>query len=343
MGVEMWMEDAEGAAVLPETLGVGLLGCGGMAKSLGHAVRRLPRARLVRVCDVVPEVAAAAGVEFAVPATTDAAEVLSDPAVRAVIVATPNFTHADLVLQAAAAGRHIFCEKPMALTVADCERMRAAVVAARVQFCVGHVLRYLPVFDHMKRMVDAGVIGAPFAMRTTRLGGWGASQSWRQRRDLSGGPLFEVNIHEIDYQRYLLGEPETVYATGSQRVVMQTDFEDTVFLSLRYASGAHGVLHSSLGAPRGSYSGEIQGTEGIIAFTNGPSRIEWRRFDGDSGAVGEEDLHALDAHERELNHLVEAVLDGVPPPIGLADGRAAVAVAEAAVRSLCSGQVERVG
>jgi myo-inositol 2-dehydrogenase/D-chiro-inositol 1-dehydrogenase len=327
---------------VPETLGVGLLGCGGMATALAKALVQLPRARLVRVCDVAAPAAAAAGAAFGVPWGTEVGEVLADPAVGAVIVATPNATHADLVVAAARAGKHIFCEKPMALSVADCDRMIAAAAAGGVHLCLGHVLRYLPVFDRMRRMLDEGLIGRPFAVRVSRLGGWGVSQPWRQRRALSGGPLFEVNVHEIDFMRLVLGEPASVYASGSQAVVRGTDFEDTVFLTVRYRDGGHGVLHSSIAAARGAYSGEIQGTEGTIAFTNWPSRIAWKRFDGGEGVLEERELQAPDAHQRELGHLIEAALDGVTPPIGGANGRAAVAVAEAAVRSMETGTVVAV-
>lgn len=321
-----------------ESLAVGLLGCGGMAKALAHALVRVPRARLAIACDVVEEAARAAGDEFGVPWTTRADEVLADPAVGAVIVATPNFTHADLVVRAAEAGKHVFCEKPMALCVADCDRMIQSARRSGVHLCVGHVLRYLPVFDRAKRLIDEGVIGAPFAMRVSRLSGWGFQQSWRQQRALSGGPLFEINAHELDYMRYVLGEPAVVYATGTQRLVTQADFEDTVFVSVRFAGGAHAVLHSSIAAARGGYTGEIQGTEGTISFTNWPSRLQWRRFDGREGALGEAELTGPDPHARELGHLVAAALDGRQPPIGGGDGRAAVAMAEAAVASMRCGQ-----
>ena len=267
---------------------------------------------------------------------------LGDPAIGAVIIATPNFTHADLVVQAAQAGKHIFCEKPLALSVADCDRMIAAARAAGVHLCVGHVLRYLPVFDRMKAMIGEGVIGEPFAMRVSRLGGWGEQAAWRQRRATCGGPLFEVNAHELDYLRYVLGEPETVYATGSQTVLHSTDFEDTVFVSVRFRGGRHGLLHSSVAAALGSYTGLIQGAEGTIGFTNWPSRIDWKRFDGTGGTIREPELVAPDAHERELTHLVDAALDGRTPAIRGEDGRAMVAIAEAAVASMASGEAIRV-
>lgn len=322
---------------MPKELQVGLLSCGGMARALAGALNKLGRAEIARVCDVIEPAAQAFGDQLGVPWTTNAEEILADPRIGAVIVATPNYTHAEVVIKAAQAGKHIFCEKPLALHVADADRMIEAARENRVHLVVGQVLRYLPVFEHIKRLIDQGTIGKPFAMRISRLGGWGEKQEWRQHRETCGGPLFEVNAHELDYMRYILGEPETVYATGSQRVVATVDFEDTAFVSVRFAGGAHGVLHSSIGAALGGYTGIIQGNEGTITFTNWPSSVEWKRFAGTTGKLGEGDLAVPDPHQRELAHLVDAVLDGTPPAITGRDGRAVVAMAAAAVESMRTG------
>ena len=328
---------------MPAPLSIGLIGCGGMAQVLARAANRLPRARVVKVCDVFADAARSFGQELGVPHTADPGEILADETIPAVIIATPNFTHADLVVRAAEAGKHIFCEKPLALGTADCDRMIAAAHRASVHLVVGQVLRYLPVFHHIKRLIDEGTIGTPFAMRTARLGGWGHPQAWRNKRETSGGPLFEVNAHELDYFRYILGEPETVYATGSRRVVDIVDFEDTAFVSITFRGGAHAVLHSSIAATLGGYSGVIQGTEGTITWNCWPDSLEYKRFDGATGKLaGKEQLPAPDAHEREISHLVDAVLDGTPPAITGADGRAVIAMAEAAVQSMETGQPVRV-
>jgi myo-inositol 2-dehydrogenase/D-chiro-inositol 1-dehydrogenase len=329
---------------MADELLVGLLGCGGMGRTLARALGAVPRARLARVCDAAAAAAQACGEQLGVPWTTEVDAVLGDPAIGAVIVATPNFTHAELVCRAAEAGKHIFCEKPLALSVADCDRMIAAARRHGVHLCVGHVLRYLPVFDTMKRLIDGGTIGRPFAVRISRLGGWGDVQPWRQKRELCGGPLFEVHVHELDYMRYILGEPAVVYATGSQEVVRHTDFEDTAFVSVRFVAGGHGVLHSSSAAALGGYTGVIQGTEGTIAFTNWPGRIEWKRFDGRGEVLSGEQITAPEeAHQRELRQLVEAALDGKEPAIRGEDGRAAVAMAEAAVTSMQTGRPVPLG
>lgn len=316
----------------------GLLSCGNMARHQANALNKLPRARIAKVFDAFEPPAKEFGEKLGVPWSTDVNDILNDPAIDAVIIATPNYTHTEYVLAAAKAGKHVFCEKPFALTTADCDRAIAACQAAGVHLVVGQVLRYLPVFDNIKRILDQGTLGEPFAVRISRLGGWGHPQPWRNRRDQSGGPLYEINAHELDFMRYILGEPERVYATGSQKVVTQADFEDTAFVSINFAGGRHGVLHSSIADALGGYTGVIECTEGTLRFTNWPSLIEWKRFDGQSGTLKDAEITAPDAHQRELGHLVDAILDGVPPAITGADGRAAVAMAQAAYASMQSGQ-----
>ncbi len=328
---------------MADTLQVGLLSCGGMARTLGRALGKVPRAQLAQVCDLDGAAARAFGEEMGVPWTTDAQALLADDRIAAVIIATPNFTHVDLVEVAAKAGKHIFCEKPLALSTADADRMLAATRAAGVHLVVGHVLRLLPVFDHIRTLVADGVLGRPFALRITRAGGWGERQPWRQQRRTSGGPLFEVNVHELDFMRCLLGEPQSVYAMGANAVVSGVDFEDTAMVSVRFAEGAFGALHCSIGAALPEYTGTLQGTEGTLRFSNGgPRRIDWKRFDGTAGELSGDALAVPDAHVRELGFLVAAALDGVTPQLRGEDGRAAVAMAEAAVRSMQSGKIEPV-
>ena len=180
-------------------------------------------------------------------------------------------------------------------------------------------------------------------MRITRIGGWGERQPWRQQRRTSGGPLFEVNVHELDFLRSILGEPESVYALGANHVVAGVDFEDTAMVSVRFADGAFGTLHCSIGAALSEYTGTLQGTEGTLRFSNGgPRRIDWKRLDGTAGELSGAVLAVPDAHVRELGFLVSAALDGVVPELRGEDGRAAVAMAESAVRSMQSAQVEPV-
>src|SRR5690242_17013614 len=118
-----------------------LIGCGGMGRYEAKVLGEIPRARLVAVCDVRAESAEEFGREMGVPALTDPAAAIGSPDVDAVIVATPNGLHTQIVLDACKAKKHVFCEKPMAFTLAECDQMIAAAEQNGVRLMVGQVLR----------------------------------------------------------------------------------------------------------------------------------------------------------------------------------------------------------
>ncbi|MGC9320179.1 MAG: Gfo/Idh/MocA family protein, partial [Armatimonadota bacterium] len=199
---------------------IGLIGGGNMGKSLARGVAACDDGRIVAVCDPAEGVAAATAEEIAedesVDAYTELGEMLEREDIAAVIVAAPNYLHAELTRRAAEAGKHVFCEKPMALAVADARAMIEACDTAGVKLMIGQVLRYLAPYVWIIDLVRAGDLGEPFGMQTTRIGGgWGGTYraQWRTQRKLCGGPLFEVSAHEIDFMRQILGEAETVYAS----------------------------------------------------------------------------------------------------------------------------------
>src|SRR5688500_4441016 len=119
-------------------LGIALIGCGGMGRSEARVLKDVPRARLVAVCDVNEAAARECGAGMGAAHHTKHHEALARPDVGAVMVATPNGLHTQIVLDACAAGKHVFCEKPFAFTVAECDRMIAAAEAAEVRLMVGH-------------------------------------------------------------------------------------------------------------------------------------------------------------------------------------------------------------
>ena len=151
-------------------LGVALIGCGGMGRSEGRVLSGVPRARLVAVCDVSAEAGAEFGAEMGVPHVTDHRALLDRQDVDAVLVVTPNGLHTQVVLDAAGAGKHIFCEKPFAFTVAECDQMISAAGEHGVRLMVGHVLRLMPLFQRVIDLFAGGDLGRPVAAQITRLG-----------------------------------------------------------------------------------------------------------------------------------------------------------------------------
>src|SRR5687767_5723729 len=248
-----------------EQLGVALIGCGGMGRNEAKILKEVPRARLVAVCDVSEAAAREFGGEMGVPAFTLHQEVLERAEVGAVLVARPIGLHTQIVLDACTAGKHVFCEKPMAFTVAECDQMIEAAEKHGVRLMVGHVLRLLPLFQRVIDIFDSGELGRPVAAQITRIGWIGDPRArYRLRKELTGGLLYDVTVHEIDLLHRLCGRVETVYAQLDNHVKKQLDYEDVAQLQLRFRGGASGQLFASLASGMSTSSGTIVADRGTL-------------------------------------------------------------------------------
>jgi predicted dehydrogenase len=327
-----------------DTLGVGLIGCGGMGRGLGKQLLELETARLVAVADVNPEAVARASEELGAPGYSSAEALLEQAGIDAVLIASPGFLHRPLAELAAARGKHVFVEKPLATNVADCDAIIAAAEGAGVTLMVGQVLRYYPCWWQILELIHQGEIGQPLGVAVTRVGdnweGW--TQSWRNSREQSGGVLMEVNAHEIDFMCQVCGEVERVYAEADHYGEKDpSDYPNLCYLSLRFTGGAVGFLHSSTISAIGDISGKIQGSEGTLVYTNGFARegeIRYARRGAAPRVIRVGDVQVEPPVRRELRLFVDAVLKGAPPPIPGTEGRRNVAIAEAAYESARTGK-----
>ncbi|MGQ9456476.1 MAG: Gfo/Idh/MocA family protein [Armatimonadota bacterium] len=215
-------------------LRVGVVGRGSMGLRLARNCNELEDAEVEAVYDIDEGSASRAASEFGARVCNSYQELIGSN-VDAVIVATPNDFHAPISTAAAQAGKHVFCEKPMALTVADCRAIIEAAEKANVKLMVGHVLRLIPVFWKTKQIVDSGVLGNPFVISVTRLGGPDTLASgWRATVKHSGGYLYEINVHELDYMRHIMGDAEMVFASTGHFTQALVEFEDVAFVHIRY-------------------------------------------------------------------------------------------------------------
>jgi predicted dehydrogenase len=315
---------------------IGLIGCGGMGTSLVKTSGNLEVASTVAVCDLDEERAKALGDELGVPYVTDHHKLLEQDDVDAVIVATPGFMHHNQVMDAAKAGKHIFCEKPMALTVSDCDEMIDVAAKAGVKLMVGQVLRYLPVFEKIKEIIDSGVIGDPFSIYSWRVGGgWGnLGTHWRSRKDLCGGTLFEVSVHELDFMRYIMGDASRVASFSGTFREKGIDYEDTIHILIRFKNGGIGTHIAGQSSSLGGYDGKILCTKGSLYFNNWPSSVHYKSFDGEEVKIGDEGLGGYEpAVQKELRLFLEAIIKDTAPAIPGEDGRKAVELAQAAYLS----------
>lgn len=325
-------------------LGVALIGCGGMGRNLGKQLITLDEARLVGVTDVDADAAARASSELGAPIFPDAKTLIDRDDVDAVIIATPGFLHRQHTELAAAHGKHVFVEKPIATNLDDCDAMIAAVKQAGVQMTVGQVLRYYPTWWQILELVRRGDIGRPLGIAATRVnsGGWtGWPASWRNSLELSGGLLMEVNAHEIDFMCQVCGEVERVYAEADHYLEDPSDYPNLYFVSLRFKGGAVGMLHATTLSTMNNFTGTVQGDEGTIVYTGGfgpTAEIRYSRRDGEPQTIRIADLQLEPPIRQELRLFFQALQNGTPAPITAIEGRHNVAIALAAYESARTGQ-----
>jgi myo-inositol 2-dehydrogenase/D-chiro-inositol 1-dehydrogenase len=312
---------------------IGVIGCGHMARDLARRCIKLGRCRVSAVTDPDPEALAATASELMAEPVADAESLCKRPDVDAVIIGSPPGAHLDNVLAAAAARRPVFCEKPLGVTVAECDRMIAACADAGVLLFVGQVLRLFPLFAHSRSVVSEGSIGEPRAISITRTGyGTAFHSGWRAKRKLAGGLLLEVNVHELDYMRYMMGEPVRVFALMDD-IFKRMDYEDQCFVMIEFEGGRSGCLHSSMSSPIGEYRVHLQCSHGNLVHGGFGGALRYQPVDGHVTEVLLADMTGRNPYDRELSSWLDALTIGAKPLFTGEDGRMAVAMAECAYRS----------
>ncbi len=325
---------------------VGLIGAGGMGKGLANGLKAADGARLVAVADVADGAAQAAADELGegIDAYTDPAEMLAREDIGAVLVAVPNWLHAETTIAAAAVGKHVFCEKPMALHVTDAQAMIDACDDAGVKLMIGQVLRYNSPFVRIIEDVRAGKFGEPCAMQVNRMGGaWSGAHAvpWRMEEEKVGGPLFEINAHEIDFIRCILGEVTSVYATMANFVSPDIDYEDYAAVNMNFEGGRKATLLGGHCAYQTAYDGKLYCAEGTLFFSAQTGALAYT-LKGDEQVVtpyGELGALPETGVQRETREFVEAVIGDTDATIPGIEGLRNIEIAEAAKISAAENRV----
>jgi myo-inositol 2-dehydrogenase/D-chiro-inositol 1-dehydrogenase len=300
------------------------------------------RARLAHIVDVHAPAAEALAARYgAKVSSTEAA--LADPAVGAVIIASSTDTHADLVIAAARAGKAIFCEKPIDLSLPRVDACLAEVRRAGVPMLVGFNRRFDPSFHELHRRILFGAIGRVEQVVITSRDPGPPPVAYIK---VSGGLFRDMTIHDFDMARWLLGEdPVEVFAYGATLVdpaIGAAGDIDSAMVLLKTASGRMAHINNSRRATYGyDQRIEVHGSEGrLVAGNRTPTTVEL----ADATAVAaDKPLHFFleryaDAYRIELNAFLDAVEKGAPMPVGAEDGRRALVLADAAIESLRTGR-----
>ena len=192
-------------------------------------------------------------------------DLLADPDLDAVYVSSPVYLHCEHVLAAAATGRHVLCEKPMAMSPDECRRMMAACQEAGVHLGICFVLRGWPIYHRVKKLLEEGRLGRLVELRA-HLAKWTPRQEGEWRLDPAqggGGTLVDVGSHYLDLFRYLAGDLERIAFMGSS-AVFGWPVEESAFAMVQMACGAHGTLSASCTVPHSGNILELYGTEGTL-------------------------------------------------------------------------------
>ncbi len=264
---------------------------------------------------------------------------LADEDVDAVYIGSPQDRHCSETVAAAEAGKHVLCEKPMALTVDECARMIDACEASSVHLAIAYYRRWYPKARKMKELVDSGAIGTPVRARVLIGGRYDPAlddwKHWRVTGAAGGGALMDVGSHRLDIICYLLGEPLRV-AGLMGHLAMSYDAPDTETLVCEMASGCHVTCGCQWNLPVGHDEMEIHGTEGSIIATPFDGDTLLLRTGGADGPV-EIDAKAANVHLPLIASFTERVAGGQPPEFDGVDGMQTTRIIHGAYRSAETG------
>ncbi|HEX4644528.1 MAG TPA: Gfo/Idh/MocA family oxidoreductase [Verrucomicrobiae bacterium] len=346
-------------------IGIGIIGCGGIVLQ-NHlpGLALCPEAKLTALCDTNPAVLERASRQTGVNAAyQNYPELLAREDVNAVIIATPNFVHAPIALAAIAAGKHVLCEKPIAMNHAESLAMLRAAEQAGVRHMTAFTYRFVPAMHYMSHLAKSGFIGRPYHFRSCRLQDWDTrALGWRQVAKLAGtGELGDMLSHRIDYAHLLIGPIQWLVADTRRvhdtREGQASDLEDWAAILAEFSGdGATGVLESSkiaTGRGEGARSQdycEVNGSEGSLRFQlerplelqttkrgeSSPRTVpvpdEFLKWPGSPRDPRAGDPLITFRYDQDVE-FIHAILEGRPCVPSFAEGVRAQAVMDAAVTS----------
>ncbi|MCD6344279.1 MAG: inositol 2-dehydrogenase [Anaerolineae bacterium] len=325
---------------MSSNVNVGIIGAGRIGRlHAEHLAFRIPAARLVAVSDIYLAAAQKCAADFNIPTVSQDHRVIMDnPDIEAVVICSSTDTHARLIEEAAAAGKHIFCEKPIDHDLARIDRALAAVDKAGVKLQIGFNRRFDPNFRRVHDLVHAGQIGEPHILRITSRDPAPPPIAYIK---VSGGIFLDMTIHDFDMARYLIGsEVEEVYVAGGVLVdpaIGEAGDIDTALITLRFENGAIGAIDNSRRAVYG-YDQRVE------VFGSGGCATADNNYPNTAIVSDKHSVHRdlplnffmeryIESYIEELRIFIECIQQDRTPPVTGVDGRIPVVMGYAARKS----------
>lgn len=309
-----------------KTLRWGLIGCGDIArKRVAPALRDAPDCELIAVNRARAELAEGFAREFGARRWYDDwRQLLADDEIDAVYIATPVHLHAEQAIHAARAGKHVLCEKPMALKVAECDQMIAAAAAQQVKLGIAYYRHFYPVIQRIKSLIVAGEIGQPVVAQINAFERFNPAPTddrhWLlERAKAGGGPMMDFGCHRLELLLNLFG-PVARTTSLLSRALYEREVEDTSTASVLFTNGAQGILtvtHASFEAQDTLTIFGSSGSLHVPILNQGELRIKTA-----AGERIEQHPPHANIHQPLIEDFTGAVLDDRVPQVGGAIGRA---------------------
>jgi len=316
--------------------GIGIIGAGHFGGVHARALAGLPGATLVAACRNDADGIAAFVAEHGGTPYTDWRALLDDPAVNAVVIATPHHLHRDVTIAALSAGKHVLLEKPMASTLAECDAIIAGAERSTAKLMIGHVTRYFLPMQVATDFLATGAIGKPVTGTSAFIKLWMESnrQPWHLEKAAGGGMLMTAGIHALDRLVFLMGGQVASVSAMMAATFHQQEADDIALINLRFADGRFGHV-GSVGYSNGAVTSALQLVceNGVLDIDlNGQLRVGQEGVWRDLETPTEADP-MLGAIRRQWQAFLAAIDGGTPVPIDSAYARQLVAIIEAAALS----------
>ncbi len=313
-----------------------------------HLANNISGAELVAACSVVPEELEQARRAFDVQRLyADFDEMLKDPEIDAVSIVTTSSQHCRQIAAALDAGKHVFCEKPLGVTVEEClEAEKAVERHPELVFFLGFMRRFDPSYAYAKAKIDEGAIGTPYLVKATGIDPESTVEGSIRFAKTSGGIFLDMAVHDIDLMRWFLGANATeVYALGAtfkHPEFAQVGDDETAVATYRFDNGGIGTIHVGRTAAHGYHiETEIVGTEGSLRVSPIPAKnmaLLYNKNGVVTECVENFQLRFTEAYRLEMEEFVNCVLEGRKPNVSVYDGTAATKVAFATTEAWKSGK-----